>query len=147
VECHTLRQSKARGTEFSTAVAGVTVKVEQNINRGVNFWSGVWRAGAAADLGLICKFMFESKRWSESIQIVLSLSFCPSFVSGKFDGFENVQRTKDGGKRTNLCSKRFFLIFGSDFNFTHRRGSAGNLPSGQPFAASGARKRRIHLKR
>jgi hypothetical protein len=45
----------------------VTVKVEQNINRGVNFCLAFGVLALLPILGLIRKFMFESKRWSESM--------------------------------------------------------------------------------
>jgi len=45
----------------------VTVKVEQNINRGVNFCLAFFALLILPILGLIRKFMFESKRWSESM--------------------------------------------------------------------------------
>ncbi len=45
----------------------VTVKVEQNINRGVNFCLAFGVLALLPMFGLIRKFMFESKRWSESM--------------------------------------------------------------------------------
>jgi len=45
----------------------VTVKVEQNINRGVNFCLAFCVLAILPFLGLIRKWMFESKRWSESM--------------------------------------------------------------------------------
>jgi len=45
----------------------VTVKVEQNINRGVNFCLAFGVLALLPILGLIRKWMFESKRWSESM--------------------------------------------------------------------------------
>jgi hypothetical protein len=45
----------------------VTVKVEQNINRGVNFCLAFCALAILPFLGLIRKWMFESKRWSESM--------------------------------------------------------------------------------
>jgi hypothetical protein len=59
----------------------VTVKVEQNINRGVNFCLAFGRAGAAADFGLIRKFTVESNAGAKVClaEIVRSRSSCPSF--------------------------------------------------------------------
>lgn len=45
----------------------VTVKVEQNINRGVNFCLAFCALAILPFLGLIRKWSFESKRWSESM--------------------------------------------------------------------------------
>ena len=45
----------------------VTVKVEQNINRGVNFCLAFCALAILPIFGLIRKWMFESKRWSESM--------------------------------------------------------------------------------
>jgi hypothetical protein len=45
----------------------VTVKVEQNINRGVNFCLAFCALAILPILGLIRRWMFESKRWSESM--------------------------------------------------------------------------------
>jgi hypothetical protein len=45
----------------------VTVKVEQNVSRGVNFCCAFVVLAILPILGLIRKFMFESRRWSESM--------------------------------------------------------------------------------
>jgi Zn-finger nucleic acid-binding protein len=45
----------------------VTVKVEQNVNRGVNFCLAFCALAILPVIGLIRKWMFESKRWSESM--------------------------------------------------------------------------------
>lgn len=45
----------------------VTVKVEQNVSRGVNFCCALFVLGIIPALALIRKFTFESKRWSESM--------------------------------------------------------------------------------
>ncbi len=45
----------------------VTVKVEQNINRGVNFCLAFFVLAILPILGLFRKWTFESKRWSESM--------------------------------------------------------------------------------
>ncbi len=45
----------------------VTVKVEQNINRGVNFCLAFFVLAILPALGLLRKWTFESKRWSESM--------------------------------------------------------------------------------
>ena len=45
----------------------VTVKVEQNINRGVNFCLAFFALALLPLLGLIRKWSFERKRWSESM--------------------------------------------------------------------------------
>jgi Zn finger protein HypA/HybF involved in hydrogenase expression len=44
----------------------VTVKVEQNVNRGVNFLCAIIVLSIVPLLGLIRKFTFESSRWRES---------------------------------------------------------------------------------
>jgi hypothetical protein len=45
----------------------ISVKVEQNINRGVNFCLAFCALAILPLLGLMRKWMFESKRWSESM--------------------------------------------------------------------------------
>ena len=45
----------------------VTVKVEQNINRGVNFWLAFFALLLLPLIGLIRKWSFETKRWKESM--------------------------------------------------------------------------------
>ncbi len=45
----------------------VTVKIEQNINRGVNFFLAFFALALLPLFGLIRKWSFESKRWSESM--------------------------------------------------------------------------------
>ena len=45
----------------------VSVKVEQNVVRGVNFCSACLLWAIVPFLALIRKFSFESKRWSESM--------------------------------------------------------------------------------
>jgi hypothetical protein len=45
----------------------VSVKVEQNINRGVNFCLAFCVLALLPILGLIRRWMFETKRWSESM--------------------------------------------------------------------------------
>ena len=45
----------------------VSVKVEQNVTRGVNFFLALFALAILPLLSLIRKFMFESSRWSESM--------------------------------------------------------------------------------
>jgi len=45
----------------------VLVKVEQNINRGVNFCLALLLLAVVPFLGLIRKFTFESSRWKDSM--------------------------------------------------------------------------------
>ena len=45
----------------------VDVKIEQNVSRGVNFICALLVLGILPILALIRKFMFESRRWSESM--------------------------------------------------------------------------------
>ncbi len=45
----------------------VAVKVEQNVARGVNFWLSFFLLALLPGWGVIRKFMFESRRWSESM--------------------------------------------------------------------------------
>ena len=45
----------------------VTVKVEQNINRGVNFCLAFGLLAILPILGLLRKWSYETKRWSESM--------------------------------------------------------------------------------
>jgi hypothetical protein len=45
----------------------VSVKVEQNVSRGVNFCCALFVLGILPVLALIRKFTFESRRWSESM--------------------------------------------------------------------------------
>ena len=45
----------------------VNVKVEQNVSRGVNFWCAFVFLAILPILGLLRKFAFESRRWSESM--------------------------------------------------------------------------------
>lgn len=45
----------------------VNVKVEQNVSRGVNFCCAFVILGILPVFGLVRKFMFESRRWSESM--------------------------------------------------------------------------------
>ena len=44
----------------------VTVRVEQNIHRGVNFWLAFFALALLPLFGLIRKWSFESKRWKDS---------------------------------------------------------------------------------
>ncbi len=44
----------------------VDVRVEQNVSRGVNFWLSFFLLALLPAWALIRKFIFESKRWSES---------------------------------------------------------------------------------
>ncbi len=44
----------------------VSIKVEQNVSRGVNFWLSFFLLALLPVWALIRKFIFESKRWSES---------------------------------------------------------------------------------
>ncbi|MBA4124829.1 MAG: DUF4178 domain-containing protein [Acidobacteria bacterium] len=45
----------------------VSVKVEQNVSRGVNFWLSFFLLALLPVWALIRKFIFESRRWSESM--------------------------------------------------------------------------------
>ena len=45
----------------------VTVKVEQNVSRGVNFGCAFVMLAILPIFGLIRKFTFESRRWSDSM--------------------------------------------------------------------------------
>jgi len=45
----------------------VSVRVEQNVTRGCNFFFAFILLGIVPLLSLIRKFMFESRRWSESM--------------------------------------------------------------------------------
>jgi len=45
----------------------VDVRVEQNVSRGVNFWLSFFLLALLPVWALIRKFIFESKRWSESM--------------------------------------------------------------------------------
>ena len=45
----------------------ITVKVEQNVTRGVNFCMAFILLAIAPIIGLFRKFSFESRRWSESM--------------------------------------------------------------------------------
>lgn len=51
----------------STSPMPVSVKVEQNISRGVNFFLALFALALFPLFGLIRKWSFESKRWSESM--------------------------------------------------------------------------------
>ena len=45
----------------------VSVKVEQNVNRGVNFWLAFFVLAILPILGLLRKWTFETKRWKDSM--------------------------------------------------------------------------------
>ena len=59
---------RVEGTwENSTQPLPVNVKVEQNVNRGVNFILAFIALSLFPIFGVVRKLMFESKRWSESM--------------------------------------------------------------------------------
>lgn len=59
---------RVEGTwENSTQALPVSVKVEQSVNRGVNFFLAFFVLSLFPIFGGIRKLMFESKRWSESM--------------------------------------------------------------------------------